>query len=81
MENVEYDCLTLVEWFRDYYLILNADKCHLLASGYKNVAMFAKVGDTTIWEENAVELLGLIIDSGLTFNKHVKETCKEASQK
>ena len=81
MEDVEYDCITLVEWFRDNYLTLNADKCHLLASGYKNEAMFAKVGDALIWEENAVKLLGLIIDSGLTFNNHVKAICKKASQK
>jgi hypothetical protein len=81
METVEYDCITLVEWFSDNYLTLNADKCHLLASGYKNEAMFAKVGDALIWKENAVKLLGLIIDSGLTFNNHVKEICKKASQK
>ena len=81
MEDVEYDCITLVEWFRDNYLTLNADKCHLLASGHKNEAMFAKVGDALIWEENAVKLLGLIIDSGLTFNNHVKAICKKALQK
>ena len=81
MEDVDYDLITLLEWFLDNYLTLNADKCHLLASGHKNEAMFAKVGDALIWEENAVKLLGLIIDSGLTFNNHVKAICKKASQK
>ena len=27
MTDVEYDCSILVEWFRDNYLTLNADKC------------------------------------------------------
>ena len=41
-------------------------------------AMFAKVGDALILEENAVKLLGLVIDSGLTFNNHVKAIYKKA---
>ena len=81
MKNVKHDCITLVEWFRENYLTLNDDKCNLLASRYKNEALFAKVGETLIWEENAIKLLGLIIDSGLTFNNHVKAICKKASQK
>ena len=40
MEDVEYDFITLVEWFCDNYLTLTADKCHLLALGYKNEARF-----------------------------------------
>ena len=73
MEDVEYDCITLVEWFHDNYLTLNADKCHFLTSGYKKEAMFAKLGDTLILEENPVKLLGLIIDSRLDFSNHVKK--------
>ena len=81
MQDVEYDCITLVECFRDNYLTFNADKCHLLASGYKKEAMFAQVGDVLIWEENAVKLLVLIIDSRLTFNNHAKAIYKNALQK
>ena len=39
VEDVEHDCSTLVEWFRDNTLTLNADKCHLLVSGFKYEAM------------------------------------------
>ena len=42
--------------------------------------MFAKVGDTTIGEENAVKLLDLITYLGLTFNKYVKVICKKESR-
>ena len=41
----------------------------------------AKVGDAIIWEEYAAKLLGLLIDSNLSFNDHVKIICKKASQK
>ena len=81
MEDVEHDCSILVEWFRDNYLTLNADKCHLLVSGFKYEAMYASVGDALLWEENSVKLLGLFIDSELSFNNHVKIICKKASQK
>ena len=81
MEDVEHDCSILVEWFRDNYLTLNADKCHLLVSGFKYEAMYASVGDALLWEKNSVKLLGLFIDSKLSFNNHVQIICKKVSQK
>ena len=71
MIDVEHDCL-LVEWFRDNYLTLSADKCYLLLPGHKKEAMYASVGDALLSEENSVKLLGLIIDSELTFNSYVQ---------
>ena len=61
MKNVEYDCITLVEWLHHNYFTL--DKCHLLASGYKNEDICLS-GSATLWEENVPKLLGLNIDSG-----------------
>ena len=81
ISNVEHDCALLVEWFRDNYMTLNAPKCHLLVSGYRYETMFAKIEDTLLWEENSAKLLGIIIDSALTFDDHVKMLCKKASQK
>ena len=81
MKDVEHDFSILVEQLRDNYLALNADKCHLLVSGFKYEAMYASVGDALLWEENSVKLLGLFIDSELSFNNHVKIICKKASQK
>ena len=81
MIDVEDDCITLVAWFKDTFLTLNADKCHLLFSGCNVEHMFASVGDAIIWEENSVKLLGIFIDSNLSFNEHVKTICKKASQK
>ena len=64
-----------MEWFRDNYLTLNADKCHLLVPGFKYEAMCASVGNALLWEENSVKLLGLFIDSELNLNNHVKIIC------
>ena len=81
IKNVEHDCTLLVDWFRDNYMTLNASKCHLLVSGYKDEFMFAKVGGELLWEEHSAKLLGIIIDSSLKFDNHVKMICKKASQK
>ena len=62
-------------------MIWNASKCHLNVSEYKDYLMFAKVGDALLWEETLVILLGIIIDSSLTFNDYVKMMCKKPSQK
>ena len=81
LTDVEHDSTILLEWFRDNFMTLNADKCHLLFSGHRHEQMFASLSDETIWEENAVKLLGILIDSNLTFNDHLKVICKKASQK
>ena len=81
MIDIENDCSLLIDWFRDNYLTLNADKCHLIFTGHKHEAMYASIGDELIWEENAVKLLGLIIDRELTFDTYVRTICKIASQK
>ena len=47
----------------------------------KSEKMFAKIEDTLLWEEHSAKLLGIIIDSSLTFDDHVKMLCKKASQK
>ena len=73
--------MLLVEWFRDNFMTLNASKCHLLVSGFKEELMFATVGGSLLWEELSVKLLGIIIDSCLTFGNHVKKIKKKASQK
>ena len=48
MTNVEHDCTLLVEWFRDNFMTLNASKCHLLVSGFKDELMFATVGGSLL---------------------------------
>ena len=60
---------------------LNQDKCHFIVSGHKHENVYAKVGETLIWEEKQVKLLGIELDSRLLFDKHVLSLCKKASRK
>ena len=58
---------------------VNAGKSHLLASG--NVRVTAKIDNNYIESEKGQVLLGITIDSNLTFENHINNICKRASQK
>ena len=58
---------------------INSGKSHILLSGNDNVS--ANIDNHTIIFENQNELLGIILDSKLSFKDHKKNLCKKASQK
>ena len=58
---------------------INSGKSHLLFSGNNNVS--ANIDNHTIMFENKNELLGIILDSKLSFEDHINNLCKKASQK
>ena len=60
---------------------LNSGKCQLLVSGHKYEHMFCNVGDTLISESHCVKVLGVLIDSELSFDAHLNRICKKASNK
>ena len=70
-----------MEWFQNNYIKLNEDKCHLLVAGYKHESIWAKIGDSRIWESNKQKLLGVHIDKRLSFDEHVSNLCKKAGRK
>ena len=43
--------------------------------------MWAKVGESVIWESKKEKLLGLVIDNKLKFNDHVALSCKKTGRK
>ena len=45
-ENKEF----ALDWFENNYVKLNADKCHLLISGYKHEHICIRVGEDKMWE-------------------------------
>ena len=53
----------------------------LFVSGYKDELIFAIVRHALLWEIFFVKLLGIIIDSALTFDDHVIMVWKDSSQK
>ena len=58
---------------------INREKSQMLFSGNNNVS--ANIDYHTIISENKNELLGIIVDLKLSFEDHIKNICKKASQK
>ena len=80
MKNVKDDRKTLVTWFKDIFSTLNAEKWHLLSKGDRVAQMFSWVHGCTLWDEDSVKLLGILIDSDWSLNKCIKMIFKKASQ-
>ena len=57
----------------------NADKCHLLVSSNEKVTI--KIGSHEIANTKREKLLGVYLDSGLSFDYHISEISKKASRK
>ena len=58
---------------------VNTDKSHLLSSG--NASLTSNIDNDLIESENEQVLLGVTVDSNLSFEKHINNLCKKASQK
>ena len=81
IQNLLNDANLLMKWFDDNGLKLNEGKCKLLILSSRNIDVSIKIGNATIRNTNSEKLLGITIDSKLTFNEHVKNLCQKASQK
>ena len=70
----------LNKWFKDSYIKANPGKYHLLlsATGETNTL---NIEDVCINSSKGEKLLGVNIDSNLTFESHVESLCKKPSQK
>ena len=49
LENVS---LKAIEWFKNNYMELNEDKCHLIIAGHKFENVWAMIGESRIWGRN-----------------------------
>ena len=80
IHNLEDDTLSAIIWFEANYMKLNQGKCHFLTHGSRE-CLWIKVGKEKIWESRTEKLLGKTIDKNLTFDDHLTNICKKASQK
>ena len=74
------DTALAVEQFEKNFMKLNQYKCHLLVSGHKHETVWAKIGETKIWESNKQKLHGVVIDRNLNFNKYFFDLCKKSGR-
>ena len=79
VNNLEHSSSILFKWLDDNYMKVHANKSHLLAFG--NVRSKAKIDKNYIESEKEQVLLGIMIDANLTFENHINNICKKASQK
>ena len=79
VDELEIACSILLTWLTNNYVKTNTDKSHLLLSGKNNLT--ASIDGNVIESEDNQVLLGITIDSNLSFNKHSKNLCKKARAK
>ena len=79
VNNLEMSSSILFKWLKDNQMKINTDKSHLLLSG--NETMISNIDGHEIESEKQQELLGVVIDSRLTFETHINNVCKKVSQK
>ena len=69
----------IFQWFRDNPFQGNASKCRVLLSTDKQVHV--NIGTAQIENTQNEKLLGITIDSKLSFDKHIQQICSRASAK
>ena len=79
VNSLEQSSAILFEWLNNNYMKVNTGKSHLLLSG--NSRATATIDKSYIESEDEQVLLGITIDSNLTFENHINSICKKASQK
>ena len=79
VEELEVSSSVLFTWLRNNYMKANTHKSHLLLSG--NIDLNANIDGNVIESEDSQVLLGITIDSNLSFNTHINNLCKKASAK
>ena len=79
IESLENTSVDMLSWFGYNGMKANPDKCHLLLSCDENEN--ALVGNYRIENSKQQKLLGVLLDNGLNFEKHINNLCSKASQK
>ena len=79
VNSLEQSSAILFEWLNNNYMKVNTGKSHLLLSG--NSRATATIDNSYIESEDEQVLLGITIDSNLTFENYINSICKKASQK
>ena len=79
---LEQDSQAAIDWFKINEMIVSPDKFQAIVAK-RNCRMkdsyVLDINKQTIHSENCVKLLGIEIDNTLSFDKHISNLCKKAS--
>ena len=85
LKSLETDSYSVLNWFRYNEMKPNQGKCHLLVADINHKQYdsrcFIYLEDAFLENEDIVKLLGMHVDSNLTFEEHIKFILKKANQK
>ena len=76
---LEESSRVIFKWFSDNQFQANASKCHVLLSTDVHVQL--KIGTAQIENSSSEKLLGVTIDTKLSFEKHIKQIYAKARAK
>ena len=81
MHRLEKDAKIAVDWFAYNDMKLNPDKCHILTSCFKHEVKIANIENALVIEAQKARLLGIDIDTKLSFSGHIASIYKKAGKK
>ena len=73
--------LLSTSWFASNCFKLNTEKYQLLISRDKCEKTVKDIGEDKIWETSNIELLVIVIDNQLKFDRHISRLCSNAKNK
>ena len=77
----EYRSFLSTSWLTRKYLKLNTEKYQLLISIDKCEKTVKDIGEDKVWETSNIELLGIVIDIQLKFDRHISNLCSNTNSK
>ena len=79
--NLGMDFMILHKWFYKNNMALNPGKCHYIVIGDDDTIHKIILNNNEIANSNEEKLLGILLDSKLNLDSHIKSLCKKAGQK
>lgn len=81
LQRLNEDLNILAKWFSSNGMLANPAKFQILFPGSDSTKFNVNLGHTILKGSNEVKLLGVTIDSQLTFHPHIQNMCKMVSAK
>ena len=80
VQDVEQDCSISVNWFTNNYMVVNPEKfqCMLLGRSQED-DIKVSIDGYCLEMSPEIKILGVILDSNLSFNSHIRSICAKAS--